>query len=406
MVHPPPARSPAAAPAGIPKNVVLLGLVSLCTDISSEMLYPLVPVFLTAVLGAPMAAVGLIEGAAEATANVLKLYSGWWSDRIGKRKPFVIGGYGLSAFSKPLLALAASWPFVLALRLADRTGKGLRSSARDALIADYTTESQRGRAFGLHRAMDSLGAVAGPLIALYMMSRLGESAESYRTVFRWAFVPAILGVAILFAVRERPFTARYKQPSFGWKALHRDFRIFLLVNLVFAIGNSSDAFLILRARELFSSAGNAMATVILAYVLYNLTYALGSYPAGVLADRIGPRRVFAGGLVLFALVYVGFALNRDPRLVWALFAIYGFYTALTDGVGKAYASQLIPSEQRAAGLGALNMTTGMANLAASVAAGLLWQRFGFPAPFMFGAVMALAAVTLFVTLGTRGAAAR
>ena len=397
---------PAVAAAGIPKNVVLLGLVSLCTDISSEMLYPIVPVFLTAVLGAPMAAVGLIEGVAEATANILKIYSGWWSDRIGKRKPFVIGGYGLSAFSKPLLALATSWPSVLALRLADRTGKGLRSSARDALIADYTTESQRGRAFGLHRAMDSLGAVAGPLIALYVMTRLGEDAASYRTVFRWAFVPALLGVAILFAVRERPFTPRFKAPSFGWRTFDRDFRIFILVNLVFAIGNSSDAFLILRARDLFSSAGNTMATVILAYVLYNLTYALGSYPAGVLADRIGPRRVFAAGLVLFALVYLGFALNRNPRLVWVLFAVYGLYTAFTDGVGKAYASRLIAAEQRATGLGILTMTTGMANLAASVTAGLLWQRFGFNAPFIYGAVMALAAVALFATLAGRGAPAR
>ncbi len=401
-----PGRPAAAAAAGIPKNVVLLGLVSLCTDISSEMLYPIVPVFLTAVLGAPMAAVGLIEGVAEATANILKIYSGWWSDRIGKRKPFVIGGYGLSAFSKPLLALATSWPFVFALRLADRTGKGLRSSARDALIADYTTEAQRGRAFGLHRAMDSLGAVAGPLIALYVMSRLGEDAASYRTIFRWALVPALLGVAILFAVRERPFTPRFKAPSFGWRTFDRDFRIFILVNLVFAIGNSSDAFLILRARDLFSSAGNTMATVILAYVLYNLTYALGSYPAGVLADRIGPRRVFAAGLVLFALVYLGFALNRDPRLVWALFAVYGLYTAFTDGVGKAYASRLIAAEQRATGLGILTMTTGMANLAASVTAGLLWQRFGFNAPFIYGAVMALAAVALFATRAGRSAPAR
>ena len=405
MNQPAPGRPPTGASASIPRNVVLLGLVSLLTDISSEMLYPLVPVFLTAVLGAPMAAVGLIEGVAEATANALKIYSGWWSDRLGKRKPFVIGGYGLSAVAKPLLAFVTSWPFVLALRLADRTGKGLRSSARDALIADCTTAVQRGRAFGLHRAMDSLGAVAGPLIALYVMSRLGENAASYRLVFRWAFVPAILGVLILFAVRERPLTPRYKPPSFRLGTFHRDFRLFVLVNLVFALGNSSDAFLILRAKELFSSTGSAMATVILAYVLYNLTYALGSYPAGVLADRIGPRRVFAGGLVIFALVYLGFALNHDPHLVWALFATYGFYTAFTDGVGKAYASRLIAAEQRATGLGILTMTTGMANLLASVTAGLLWQCWGFAAPFLYGAAMALAAVGLFATLGRRGTAA-
>lgn len=397
-------RAAPAETSGIPRNVKLLGFVSLLTDISSEMLYPIIPVFLTAVLHAPMAALGLIEGLAEGTANILKIYSGWWSDRIGRRKPFVIGGYGLSACSKPLLALATGWPLVLVLRLADRTGKGLRSSARDALIADYTTEAQRGRAFGLHRAMDSLGAVAGPLIALYFLSRLGDNPESYRTIFRWAIVPALLGVLLLFAVRERPFTARYKRPALGWQVFNSDFRIFVLVNLVFAIGNSSDAFLILRAKELFASTANAMVTVILAYVLYNLAYALGAYPAGVLADRIGSRRVFAGGLVLFALVYGGFAVNHDPRLVWALFAVYGFYTAFTDGVGKAYASQLITAEYRATGLGVYTMSTGLANLGASVAAGALWQRFGFQAAFLYGAVMALVAVGLFVTLVKRGAA--
>jgi MFS family permease len=390
----------------LPRNVVLLGWVSFFTDISSEMLYPLVPVFLTTVLAAPMAALGLIEGLAEATANILKLFSGWWSDRVGKRRPFVIGGYGLSAFSKPMLALATGWTFVLGLRVADRTGKGLRSSARDALIADATTPAQRGRAFGLHRAMDSLGAVVGPLIAIYFMSRMGENAASYRAIFKWAFLPAIAGVFLLFLVREKTSPARYKRPSFAWSIFNRDFRVFILVNLVFAIGNSSDAFLILRAREVFSTAGNATVTVILAYVVYNIAYSVGSYPAGMLADRIGPRRVFAFGLVLFALVYSGFALNHAPRAVWVLFAIYGFYTAFTDGVGKAYASQLVQEEFRATGLGVYSMANGLANLLASVAAGLLWQRFGFQATFLYGGGMALLAVMLFVMLVKRPVAAR
>ncbi len=390
----------------LPRNVVLLGWVSFFTDISSEMLYPLVPVFLTTVLAAPMAALGLIEGLAEATANILKSFSGWWSDRVGKRRPFVIGGYGLSAFSKPMLALATGWMFVLGLRVADRTGKGLRSSARDALIADATTPAQRGRAFGLHRAMDSLGAVVGPLIAIYFMSRMGENAESYRAIFKWAFLPAIAGVLLLFLVREKPSAPRYKRPSFAWSIFNRDFRVFILVNLVFAIGNSSDTFLILRAREVFSTAGNATVTVILAYVVYNIAYSVGSYPAGMLADRIGPRRVFAFGLVLFALVYAGFALNHAPRAVWVLFAIYGFYTAFTDGVGKAYASQLVQEEFRATGLGVYSMANGLANLLASVAAGLLWQRFGFQATFLYGGGMALLAVMLFVLLVKRPVPAR
>ncbi len=395
------AAVPEVARKTLPRNVVLLGAVSLFTDISSEMLYPLIPIFLTTVLGAPVAALGLIEGLAEGTANLLKMISGWWSDRVGRRRPFVIGGYGLSAFSKPLLALATGWPFVLAMRLADRTGKGLRTSSRDALIADSTPPELRGRAFGLHRAMDSLGAVIGPLIALFFMSRLGESAHAYRTVFLWAFIPAALGVFLLFAIREQPFRARYRRPALGWSVFNREFKLFVIVNVVFAIGNSSDVFLILRAKELFSGTGHAVATVVLAYVLYNLTYALGSYPAGHVADRIGPRRVFAAGLLLFAIVYVGFALNRSPHMVWVLFAVYGFYTALTDGVGKAYASTLIREEFRATGMGVFQMASGMAGILASSAAGLLWQRFGAPAAFLYGATTAVAAVVLLIALVRR-----
>jgi MFS family permease len=382
----------------ISNNVVRLGWVSLLTDISSEMLYPIVPIFITTVLGAPMAALGLIEGLAESIANILKIFSGWWSDRAGKRRPFVIGGYSLSAFSKPLLAFAQylGWPFVLAMRIMDRTGKGLRASARDALIADYTPESQRGRAFGLHRAMDSLGAVLGPLAALFFMSRMGQSPEAYRTVFLWAFVPAILGVIILFLVKEKPFAARYKKPQFSWKAVNRDFKIFIFINLIFAIGNSSDAFLIVRAKELFSGTSNALATVILAYVLYNLTYSLGSYPAGKMADRIGPRKVYAFGLLLFSLVYLGFAYNDIPAMVWVLFAVYGFYTAFTDGVGKAYASKLVQENLRATGMGIYHMSNGLANFAASTIAGLLWQTLGFRVTFIYGSVAAMLAVAMFI----------
>jgi MFS family permease len=384
----------------ISKNVVRLGWVSLLTDISSEMLYPLIPIFLTSVLGAPMAALGLIEGLAESISNILKIFSGWWSDQVGRRRPFVIGGYSLSAFSKPLLVFAQfiGWPLVLFLRIMDRTGKGLRTSARDALIADYTPDSQRGRAFGLHRAMDSLGAVLGPLAALFFMSRLGQDAAAYRTVFLWAFVPAVLGVFLLFTVREKPFAARFKKPEFQWNALGRDFKIFIFINLIFAIGNSSDVFLIIRAKELFSTTANSVVTVLLAYVLYNLTYSLGSYPAGMLADKIGSRKVFTLGLVIFGLVYLGFAFNHNPQMVWVLFAVYGFYTAFTDGVGKAYASTLVPEEFRATGMGIYHMSNGLATFAASTAAGLLWQRFGFKTAFIYGAAMSLLAVMLFVLL--------
>lgn len=363
------------------------------------------PIFITSVLGAPLAALGLIEGLAESISNILKIFSGWWSDRAGKRRPFVIGGYSLSTFSKPLLAFAQylGWPFVLAMRILDRAGKGLRTSARDALIADYTPESQRGKAFGLHRAMDSLGAVLGPLAALFFMSKMNASnpvaqALSYRQVFLWAFVPAALGVIVLFLVKEKPFTARYKKPQFGWKMFGREFKIFIFINLIFAIGNSSDVFLIIRAKDLFTGVSNPIVTVILAYVLYNLTYSLGSYPAGVLADRIGSRKVYALGLLLFGLVYLGFSFNHNPALVWVLFAVYGFYTAFTDGVGKAYASKLAPEDLRATGMGVYHMSTGLATFAASTVAGLLWQAWGFKAAFLYGAGAALLAVAMFVFL--------
>lgn len=382
----------------ISPSVVRLGWVSLLTDTSSEMLYPLIPIFLTTVLKAPMAALGLIEGLAESAASILKIFSGWWSDRTGKRRPFVIGGYSLSAVSKPLMifALTAGWPLVLLLRVMDRTGKGFRSSARDALIADYTPDALRGRAYGLHRAMDSLGAVLGPLAALFFMSRLGEDAAAYQTVFLWAFVPAILGVFLLFTIRDKPFVSRYIKPKFQWKAFNRDFKIFIFINLIFAIGNSSDVFLIVRAKELF--AVNPVVMSLLAYMLYNLTYSIGSYPAGMLADRIGSRKVFTLGLLVFGLVYLGFAFNYSPHMLWVLFAVYGFYTALTDGVGKAYASKLVQEELRATGMGVYHMSTGLASFAASTIAGLLWQVLGFKATFIYGAAAAMLAVIMFVFL--------
>jgi MFS family permease len=215
-------------------------------------------------------------------------------------------------------------------------------------------------------------------------------------VFLWAFVPAILGVILLFLVKEKPFTARYKKPQFGWKQFNQNFKVFIFVNLIFAIGNSSDAFLIVRAKELFSGTSNALVTVILAYVLYNLTYSLGSYPAGMLADRIGSKKVYILGLLLFSLVYLGFAYNKRPVMVWVLFAVYGFYTAFTDGVGKAYASKLVPESLRATGMGLYHMSNGLATFAASTIAGLLWQALGFKATFIYGSAAALLAAAIFV----------
>jgi MFS family permease len=400
---------------GVKKNVFILGLVSFFTDISSEMLYPIIPIFLTAVLGAPMSVVGLIEGVAESTASILKVISGWLSDKSGKRKPFVIFGYSLSTIAKPLFAFAATWHFVFAARVLDRFGKGLRSSARDALIADSTESQYRGKAFGFHRALDSIGAVMGPLITLALLYYLENShrdpGSSYRIIFLLAFIPALISVLLLLFFVTEKAGERKEGMKFRFSDFSRDFKIFLTISVVFAIGNSSDAFLILRANNIFESFGGVpsiitstfgsiavIAVVILTYVVYNITYSLFSMPAGMLSDRIGRRNVMIGGFLIFSFVYLGFALANAGYLIWILFAIYGFYIAMTDGVSKAYAVDLVPADKRGTAIGLYYTATGLMALAASIIAGLLWDLIGASATFMFGSAMALVAAVLLVTL--------
>ena len=391
---------------GVKKNVFVLGLVSFFTDISSEMLYPIIPIFLTAVLNAPMSIVGLIEGIAESTASILKVVSGWLSDRSGKRKPFVIYGYSLSTIAKPLLALAATWHFVLAARFLDRFGKGLRTSARDALIADSTDAEFRGKAFGFHRALDTVGAVLGPLLALLLLYYLNGN---YRTIFLIAFIPALISVVLLFFYVSEKKGEKKVGVSYKLSEFSRDFKIFLLINIVFAIGNSSNVFLILRTKNIFESFGGVpsiitwafgsigiTAVVILTYVAYNITYSLASMPAGILSDRIGRRNVMVGGFLIFSLVYLGFALANQGYLVWILFAVYGFYMAMTDGVSKAYAVDLVPAEKRGTAIGLYYSVTGILALLSSIIAGLLWDYAGASAPFFFGSVAALVAAAMLV----------
>ena len=386
---PDPATEPSPVP-GVSRNVFILGLVSLWTDASSEMIYPLVPLFLTQVLGAPVAIVGLIEGLAEATASTLKGVSGWLSDRIGRRRPLVVAGYGVAAVAKPLLALASGWPLVLAARVLDRFGKGVRNSPRDALIGDSSPEGLRGRAFGFHRATDQIGAVIGPLLALPLLALFHQNL---RVLFVAAFVPAALGVAILTAVRE---TGRGPSgsalPRFRLGGTPPAFRRFLVVMLLFTLGNSSDMFLILRAQQL----GIGTGAVVLLFAVYNAVYAAASYPAGVISDRIGRKRVMMAGLAVFALVYAGFGLARGPAWVWVLFAIYGLYQGLTDGTSRALVVDLVSPELRATALGVYAMMTGLAALPASVIAGLLWDKVGPAAPFLYGAVMAFLACAGFL----------
>ena len=381
--------------AGLSPNVIRLGLISFFADVSSEMLYPLVPIFLTVVLGAPVAAVGFIEGVAESIASLLKTVSGRMSDLSGRRRPYITAGYTASAIAKPLLALAGGWPLVLLARAVDRFGKGLRSSPRDALIADSASAQCRGKAFGWHRGMDTLGAVVGPILALALVSL---THDNLRLIFVLAFIPGIIGAGLTLAVRERRHQVPVDGAGIRYWALPGAFRSYLIAWGIFAIANSSDVFLILKAKQV----GYATTMVIVLYVLYNVVYALASPVLGSLSDRLGRKKVLVGGLIVFALVYLGFALASHPWQLWVLFAVYGLYIAATEGVGKAFAVDLVPSGIRASAVGALGTVTGIAALVASSVAGLLWSTLGPWAAFGYGALGALMGAILISRVRTVG----
>jgi len=391
----------------LPRNIWFLTLTSFLTDISSEMLVNLLPIFLYSVLGVRTAFIGIIEGVAEAVASLLKLASGWLSDRSARRKPLVVAGYALSTLAKPFLYLATSWPGVLAVRFSDRLGKGLRTAPRDALVADSVDSGNRGRAFGLHRAGDTAGAVLGLLAALIIVRLSQQGGNLERTTFQrvvlLSIIPSVLAVFVLIlGVREAP--ARRGEP--GSKSVirttaeergsrhlgqQRGLRNFIVVLVLFTLGNSSDAFLILRAQTL----GLTVTGVLGMMMFFNLVYALLSTPAGVLSDRIGRRKVLFAGWGLYALVYLGFARAERTWQAWALMAVYGMYYGLTEGAVRAYIADLVPATIRGSAYGAMHMAVGL--LPASLIAGLLWQGIGRwegwgpAAPFFFGAVMALIA---------------
>lgn len=377
---------------GLPRNVTAMGLVSLFQDISSEMIYPLLPLFLANVLGADKSIIGLIEGIAESTASLLKVFSGWLSDRSGRRKAWTIGGYSLSALVKPAVSLATAWPFVLAVRFLDRVGKGVRTAPRDALLAASTPDESRGRAFGLHRAMDTAGAVAGPLLAYAL---LPVFSGDYRPVFALTLIPGLISVALLvFLVRERRVEAapeERRKPQISLAPFDRQFKLFLLAVVIFTLGNSSDAFLLLRA----DATGVSNVQIPLLWLVFNVVYALASTPAGELSDRIGRRVVIIGGYAVFALVYLGFAAASAAWHIWGLFAAYGLYYGLTEGVQRAYAADLAPAHLRGTAFGVYHTLTGLALFPASVIAGWLWQTVGVPAPFLYGAAMSGLAVAIF-----------
>ena len=368
------------------RNILALAAVSLFTDIASEMTYPLLPLFLSSVLGASATAVGGIEGAAESTAALLKLASGWWSDRVTRRKPLVLAGYAIASIIRPLIGLARSVSQVLAIRVTDRIGKGIRTSPRDALIADSVDASIRGRAFGFHRAGDHAGAVIGPLIAFALLRWAGLEL---RTVFLLTAIPGALAVAtLIFGVREVPRAA----PAKGEKAdlrtpLGRRFWAYLGVLFLFTLGNSTDAFLLLRAGQL----GVAPALVPILWALLHVVKSSSSTPGGILSDRFGRRPLILAGWFLYAAVYFAFGRAQAQWQAWALFAVYGVYFGLTEGVEKALVADLVAPERRGAAFGWYNLAIGVGALPASLLFGVLWDRWGSTTAFDFGALLALAA---------------
>jgi len=385
---------------GLHSNIFFLGLVSLLTDVSSEMIFTLVPLFVCNVLGAGALAVGLIGGLSESTDAVFRIFSGRISDRLKKRKLMAVLGYGFSTIIKPFMYLASTWGLVLAVRFGDRVGKGVRSSPRDALVADSVEKGQRGKGFGLHRAMDTSGAVLGLVIAaviIYLMQGGGLqlSLDTYQWLVIVGVVPAVLAVIILLtSVRERKRRAAYAagqgiSPAAGSIApFSNRFKLFLLIMGVFTLGNSSDFFVILRAQDL----GTSVLHITVMLVLFNVTYAAVSMPAGILSDRMGRKRVIALGWAIYALVYLGFALSSTLWHIWVLFACYGIYYGIVEGVARAFVADLVPAERRGTAYGYYHGVVGLTLLPASLIAGWLWDVVSPAAPFYLGAGLAFIAM--------------
>ncbi len=377
--------------AQISKQVVFLGTVSFFTDFASEMLYPVTPIFLSAALGASMATVGLIEGLAEVTAGLLKGYFGAVSDKIGKRSIFVVIGYGISGIVKSLPGFFPFVPTVVFSRVSDRVGKGIRTAPRDALLASYS-EGNTGAVFGFHRSMDTFGAVVGPLSAIFLLYLF---PGNYSLVFLAALIPSIFAIFFTLKVKDPPSTKPIRNKRYYkefWQTAPKDYKIVLLLITLFSLVNSSDVFLILKSRDIAKSDTIA----VLGYVFYNFIYAMSSFPAGLIADKLGKKNVFIVGLLIFSLVYLGFGLNTELVVIWPLFAIYGIYTASTEGIAKAWVADLIEDKYRGSGIGLLTSSTSLAIMLGSVITGILWDQFGSELPFLISACVSfLVAVILF-----------
>ena len=398
---------------GLHSNIFFLGLVSFLTDASSEMIFTLIPLFLANVLGAAPVIIGFVEGVAESTASLVKVFSGWLSDKLGKRKSLAMIGYGLSTLAKPFMYIATTWGLVLGIRFADRLGKGVRTAPRDALVADSVSADERGKSFGFHRAMDTSGAALGLIVAAAVVFLLQRGTlELARDTYRWlvliGIVPAVLALFVFFFVREArkdsssqtqsnsqtnpPYTDR--SPQAGKAGFGNRFKLFLGIMFLFTLGNSSDAFLILRAQNL----GNSVLHILLMLITFNVVYAAISTPAGVVSDKLGRRRVIVLGWLIYALTYLGFAMASASWHIWLLFGFYGVYYGLAEGVARAFVADLVPEERRGTAYGLFHGVVGITLLPASIIAGWLWQTVSPAAPFYLGAGLASLAMIGLLTL--------
>ena len=384
---------------GLHPNVFYMGLTSLLTDISSELIFTLVPLFLSDVLGATSTLIGLVGGVSDSTDSLFRIISGWFSDKIGKRKLLAVTGYGISTISKPFMLLANSWGAVIGVRFGDRVGKGVRTSSRDALIADSVEAKDRGRSFGLHRAMDTSGAVIGLIIAAVIVYMIpGDKFHLTRDAYHWmiliAIIPAVLAVVILMTLvqeRKKVSAAAVKKDISKPIALtpfSTQFKLYLFIMALFTLGNSSDFFLILDAQHVKTP----LLQVVLMLVLFNVTYALVSTPMGVLSDKIGRKRVITFGWLIYGLVYLGFALSSSIWQLWLLFAVYGIFYGFCEGAAKAFVADMVPVDRRGTAYGLYNGVVGLMALPASLIAGILWDRIAPAAAFYFGATLALIAM--------------
>ena len=377
----------------IPRNVFILGLVSFFNDFASEMIYPIIPLFLTSVLHTSIPVIGLIEGIAEALASISKYVFGAISDYFQKRKVFVVWGYSLGAISKLLIGLAYTWPLVLFARIIDRLGKGLRTASRDSILLENTTPQDKGYIFGFHRAFDSLGAVVGPLVALLTIYLL---KNNIRLTFFIAFIPGVIAITLLILfLKEKKKSIATRNQKFvkiDWKNLDPHLKIFLIVSFLFSLGNSSDTFLLLNAKNL----GMTTTIVVLMYVLYNISQTVFSTPAGLLADKLGAKKVFMGGLFVFSLVYFFFGFVQSSLWLWFLFPLYGIYIAATDGVSKSYIAEFITAKESGTYFGAYYTLTAVGAFFASFIGGILWSKLSPSATFYFGSILSFSVFMIFI----------